>query len=535
MIGLLVVLATVFLIYRQFSLRKPTQSLIAFLPENPIFFAGAKNLTDTAEAFGRSSFGQRAAQMPILTEIQRQTWWKQIVHQKRLWEHEMGRKIDFNKLKGYFGEEAILALYRREGEFSFLLITAVDAKEKLEIAAVTAADAFNPSYKRLQKDYSGFTINTITGYPRDFSYAFIGKIGLLTLSQSLIKETIDIYAEKRMGFIDRYPARQSLQKRYNSDGSTIFVHLPKLLDAFEPADNLAPLLEGMETWTFSNRYRNGAIRSHHRIQREPNQERQLVEPATINPMLLSTLPRSSAVSYSDGRLNPSTLWKLVKAKLPLQHQPGEINLTRHLGEEITITLVNLTSRSAIKMPSVIAAIPVTNRAGLEADLTRLRKGRIVVNGKRLQFSDSQTYRGVTFQPVQLPLGILFSLKGAYAFINDYWIVCTTISGMKSVIDTSTGGSTTLAEIQFPGPANEPRDGHLLIQPNLLISEFRSYMPILGLMAPLMGNTVDLRLTRRVIANSTPLETLGPMSAGVEFDEGGMNLDVQVVIPANEGF
>ena len=36
------------------------------------------------------------------------------------------------------------------------------------IAAVTAADPLNPSFKRLQNDYDGFTINTITGYPREF-------------------------------------------------------------------------------------------------------------------------------------------------------------------------------------------------------------------------------------------------------------------------------------------------------------------------------------------------------------------------------
>jgi len=99
-IGILVVLATVFLIYRQTSLRKPVDSLFTLLPEDPICFVGAKNLTDAVETFRHSQLGRRAAQMPIFTEIQNQRWWRQIVYQKQLWEHEMGGTFDFNKLKG---------------------------------------------------------------------------------------------------------------------------------------------------------------------------------------------------------------------------------------------------------------------------------------------------------------------------------------------------------------------------------------------------------------------------------------------------
>jgi hypothetical protein len=527
-IGVLVGLAAVFLINRHTSLRKPTENILTLLPEDPICFVGAKNLTDAVKSFRSSPFGRRTAQMPILTEVQRQSWWRQLTYQKRLWEREIGGGLDFNKLKGYFGEEAIFALYRREGEISFFLISAVGAKEKLEIAAVTAADPFNPSYKRLQSDYGGFTINTITGYPRDFSYAFIGKIGLLTLSQSLIEETIDIYSKNKKGFSDLHPMSQFLLKRYDSHGSAVFVDFPKLLNAFEPMEELIPFTKGIETWTFSNVYHNGTIRSHHRIQWTPDRERHLSVPATINPRLLSSLPGKSAVSYIDRTLDSSTFWEFLKSNLPIQHQQRELELAQHLGEEVTIALIKSASGGAIRVPSVIAAIPITNPKGLEADLTRLQGHRIVVNGKQLQFSESQTYRGVAFQPVQLPLGFLFSLKGAHALVNDYWVISTTVPGLKSVIDASSGESTTLAHIQFPEPVNQPRDCHLLVRPNLLVSELRGFVPILGLIAPITRNSFDFRLMQQIVANSSPLETLGPVSVGIDFDDEEMIVEVQVV-------
>ncbi len=532
-IVLIVVLVVVGLIYRQVSLWKPTENLLTLLPEDPICFVSAKHLTDAVKAFKRSQFGQRAAQMPILSEIQRQRWWRQILYQKRLWEHEMGAESNFNKLKGYFGEEAILALYRREGKISFLLISAVGAKEKLEIAAVTAADPLNPSFKRLQNDYDGFTINTITGYPREFSYAFLGNVGLLTLHQSLIKDTIDIYAKREEGFNDAFPMRQSLQKRYNSDGSIVFVNFPALFNAFEAVRALAPLAEGIETWTLSNRYQNGAIRSRHRMQWEAKQERRQPAPAKIDPKLLSILPGKSAVSYIDQSIKPSQLWNLFKANLSIQYQQREVNLERHLGVGVAVTQIDPASKSAIEMPSFIAAIPVTNRAGFEAELMKLQRHRIVVNGKQLRFSEPRSYRDVVFQPVQLPLGLLFSVKGAYALIDDYWIISTTVSGLKSVIDTFTGKGAALTQIRFPEAVNQPRDCHLLIQPNLLFSELRRIRPIISLMAPMMGNRFDFLLMQQVIVNLSPLETLGPISAGIDFDSEGMNVEVQVVVPLGD--
>lgn len=509
------------------------ESPFTLLPEDPICIVGAKNLTDAVDAFRRSEFGQRTAQMPILTEIRRHWWWRQILFQKELWQHEMGGTLNFNKLKGYFGEEAILALYRREDEISFLLISVVGAKEKLEIAAVTAADPLNPNFKRLQNDYEGFTINTITGYPRDFSYAFIGNIGMLTLHQSLIRDAIDIYADQRKGFSHLHPMHESLQDRYDLNDSTIFIDFPRLSDAFDSIGQLVPFVKGMETWTLSNSYQNGTIRSLHRIQWQPKQERRIPAPDTIDPKLLSILPRKCAVSYIDQSSNPAQLWNLIKANLSIQHQLREVDLTRHLGGGVAVAQIDLASNSAFQMPSIVVAIPVTDRTGFEAELEKFQEHEVVINGKQLQFSDPRDYRDVVFQPVQLPLGLLLSVKGAYAFVDDYWIISTTVSGLKSVIDTSAGEGTALAQTQFPEAINHPRDCHLLIQPSLLFSELSRLRPIISLMGPMIGNRFDFRLMQQVIANLSPIETLGPISAGIDFDGEGMNVEVQVAVPLGD--
>ena len=140
LIGVIILLS---IIYHQSSLWQPEQQLITLLPKSPICYLTLKELKGVVETFNRSELGKQTAKMPILAEIQKQRWWKQLVYQKQLWEYEMGGELDLKTVTGYFGEEAILAFYRREGEISFLLISAVGAQEKLSIEAITATDAIN--------------------------------------------------------------------------------------------------------------------------------------------------------------------------------------------------------------------------------------------------------------------------------------------------------------------------------------------------------------------------------------------------------
>ena len=153
--ALLVLLIALVLFYRSISLREPDRSLLTLLPDAPICYLSVKDLGGFVETFGRSKFGKQTTKMPLLTEIQRELWWRQIVYQKQHWEYEMGGELNLKALKGYLGEEAILSLYHRGDEISFLLISIVGAKEKLEIAALTATDFVNPKYKRKKGELQG--------------------------------------------------------------------------------------------------------------------------------------------------------------------------------------------------------------------------------------------------------------------------------------------------------------------------------------------------------------------------------------------
>ena len=494
-------------------------------------------LEDVVETFNRSEFGKNTAKMPILTEVRRQLWWRVMVYQKRLWEHRMGGKLDFKTIKGYLGEEALVAFYKRGEEVSFLVVSAVGAKEKLEIAAITATDPVNPNYKRIREDYEGFTINTITGYPRDFSYAFIGRIGLLALDPSLIKDTIDIYAKRKSGFTSRYSMGEYLQQQYNTSGSTVYIDFPRLTQAFEFDEQFSSLFRGVAVWTFSNSYERGMIHSEHRIIR--NEYSQLTEQAVgaIDRNLLSVLPTTTALMGVSHQADASAIWESLNANLAItvgaKSRPRDsskafgADVSRHLGTGFTVALLASASDTPMAIPPLILAFPIKDRNGLNAGLMRHKQNGIQINGKPLRFLMPRDYQGVGIQPVQFKHSFLLSSTGGYTIVNDYWIIGTTVAGLKFMIDAAIGEGATLGDVGFRGSFNQPKASHVLIQPNYLVPELKRFVSLSGLILSASGQKGALRFTKRVTNNIFPLETLGAISAGIDID--GKMIDVQMRI------
>ena len=524
-IGTLIVTAV---IYQRTSLWKPEESLITLLPDRPICYLSLKELGNLVETFERSEFGKRTAQMPILSEMQQTLWWRLITYQKQLWEYEMGGVLDLKVIKGYFGEEAIVALYKRGDAISFLIISAVGAKEKLEIAAITATDFVNPKYKRIQENYREFTVNTITGYPLDFSYAFIGKIGLLTLDKSLIKDTIDIFAAQKQNFTNQHTMGKYLRHQYETNKNTIYMDFPQLAQSFEFGKQFKPLLNGLDVWTFSNRYENGTIHSQHRLTRREGWQPGERNTQSINQLPLSILPAKTALMSVSHYTDLSAFWKWLGIIIETESTPSE-KFDSYIENEIILALLSSESTATMAIPSVILMFPIADRAGLETDLAKLKAERISINGKPLQFLPSQDYHGVQIYPTQLRLGLLFSLKGGYTIVDNYWIVSTTLAGLKSTIDTAIGQSTALANVKFPSPSNQPKAGYILVQPSYFIPEIKRLIPIAGLIASASGQKVDVALTKRVMDNIFPLEALGAISVDIEFDQGSISADVKIVL------
>ncbi len=523
--AIVILLVLIVLIYRQTSLWEPDQSLLALLPNAPICYVSVKDLGSLVKTFQQSEFGTQTAQMPILAEIQRELWWRRLMYQKQQWELEMGGRLDLKRLQGYLGEEAIFSVYKRGDKISFLLISALGAQQKLEIATLTATAPVNPKYKRLKENYKKLDINTITGYPEDFSYAFIGKIGLLATDKSLIQDMIDIYAEQKQGFTALAETGDYLDKQYDTARNTIYVNPVKLTEIVKFDQPLKSLLQGTDVWTFSNRYEDGVIHSQHRMIRNANsQPRQSPQPADAK--LFSILPTTTAFLIANNDADLTELWQQVKANLSLKYQRNGIDLSRHLEARPALALLPSPAGLPALVPPILLICPIQDRASLEAALTKVKRTKIALNGKPLRFPSPVKHRDIELQPIQLQLGLIFGLKGGYALLDNYWIIGTTLGGVKSAINASTGQGVAQAHTNMPDQLQHPSHSHIRIQPNLLIPELKRLLPIAGLMLP---RQIDTKLIQRIMANMSPLEGLGLITAGINFNDDFIDTEIQIIL------
>ena len=538
LIGVIILLS---IIYRQTALWEPEQHLITLLPKSPICYLTLKEMKGLVQTFNRSELGQQTlvqtfnrselgqqtAKMPLLAEIKKQRWWKQLVYQKQLWEYEMGGKLDLKTVTGYFGEEAILAFYQREGELSFLLISAVGAQEKLSVEALTAADPINPNYERIQTEYRDFTINTIVGYPQDFSYTFIGKIGILSLDPLLLAETIDLYTDDAGakaiqdggGFIIEHPMSDEIQQDYRQDKSTVYVDMHQLSPALDKvgANTLVKqffdLFGDAKYWAFSNRYEDGVIISRHRLLK-PTDARQQVFPSANDAKLFTALPERTAFVTA---LPVSNL---------MSELFGDIDLSQVLGTDLTILLVAPEPDEVSAMPSLVLLAHAKAPDPLKAVLEVVKQGKISLAGKPLEFLKPQNYKDVTIQPVQLRLNFLLAVTGGYAIVDDFFVLSTTLAGLKSVIDTTTGNASVLTDVPFSADTGNLQ---AFMQPNLFMPELKRFLPIATVLLSLSGQKLDATLTRRITENLFPLESLGPISAEMNFNQDGVDTEIRIVL------
>ncbi len=525
LIGIIILLSV---IYQQTSLWKPEQSLITLLPESPICYLTIKELEGVVNTFNRSEFGKQAAKMPIITHIKNQHWWELLVDQKLLWEYEMGGKLDMGAVKGHFGKEAIIALYQREGELSFILITELGGPEKLAIETITATDAINPNYKRIQTEYNGLTINTITGYPLDFSYTFIGKIGVLCLNPLLLAEVIDIYSGEKDSFLAQHPIQKIIQDSYDSDTNTGYVDLfgfSAMLKGI--GDNISSVVEDISPsnvnlgfLTFGNRYEEGTIISKYHIGRDDKR----VVSTTPKEYIPKYLPKETALVSYNPHQNWNKLWNTIKNYLTVEVGSDEISLSKHLNKEMTVSVVTHQDGEVSKFPSLVLHTPIQDSIALNSELENIKNTKIAISGIPLEFLEVQDYKGIPVHPVRLRFNFLLSLTGGYAVVDNEFFFCTTIAGLKSVLSAKLGDTPALKDIAFS------KNGiQTFIQPNLLVPEIVRLIPIATILASLSEIKLDARLMQNIKDNLFPLESLGPITADIHYVENIVDAEVRIVV------
>lgn len=267
-------------------------------------------------------------------------------------------------------------------------------------------------------------------------------------------------------------------------------------------------------WTFNNRYEAGAIVSKHRLRKRAGTRRPDLSAEDDAQPFLAFPERTAFV----------TTFPVPNQQI--QELFGNIDLSQVLGTDLTLMLIAPEPDEVTVVPSLVLIAHTQAPEALKGVLDIVKQGKISVAGKPLKFLEPQDYSGVTIQPVQLRLNFLLAVAGGYAIVDDYFVLGTTTAGLKAVIDATIGKTPTLPDVTFSTDAN---GAQVFIQPELLVPELKRFLPLVSVLASLTGQELDATLTQRITENLSPLESLGPITAEVDFGEQHVDAEVRIVL------
>ena len=212
--------------------------------------------------------------------------------------------------------------------------------------------------------------------------------------------------------------------------------------------------------------------------------------------------------------------------MSLKYQRNGIDLSRYLEDRAALALLPSPVGAPVLVPPMLLICPIQDRANLEAALTELKRTKITRKGKPLRFPAPIKHQGIELQPIQLQFGLIFGLKGGYALLDNYWVIGTTLGGVRSAINAFTGQQVALAHTKMSAPLNRPSHSHIRIQPNFLMPELKRLLPIVSLILP---RQIDAKLIQRIMANMSPLEGLGLITAGISFNDDVADAEIQIIL------
>jgi len=483
-------------------------------------------LDDAISAIENTEFGRKLKEMPIITDIEARADWRELMYQKRLWEYSFQARINRKWLKEIVGQEAILSFYNRS-EPSFLLISKIGASIKFQVATAEASDVLDNRYKMGKKSYNGINTITVTGFPKEFTYAFIGKIGMLSTDVSLINDVIDIYKKKKKGVVNQKNGSLAKEK-YERDSSSFYFDLSSYPDGLPLSKTFESLAQIATSWFFSNRCGDGKLISEHHFSL-PELNRQY---RNSSLRFLSLTSAKSSMSFDIAGVEPADLWNACREIFGISIQPKDrtMNLAAHLDKQVS--LIAQGSSKNVLLPSMAILIPIKNGKLLKENLRMLKRKSIYVYGKKLKFANTMMYNGMQINRVDMPIQRFLSLKGGYAIVGEHLVIGSTMPILQDIIDTSVSKQKSLNPDDYQISLRKDNAGYLFIQPPTLVPEIMRMATFYSLVARLSGEKNVSHIATQVSKNIFPLKSLG--NIGANFEIKGDAGTAEVIILSKNG-
>ncbi|MGB9595386.1 MAG: hypothetical protein ACPL7B_03815, partial [Candidatus Poribacteria bacterium] len=178
-----------------YNLIFPVPNMLDLVPNDVIAYFDVYDLHKILSNFLRSEFIRRVVQSPLWANFQKTTLWNEI-NTEFIGFKQFG--IDQGLIFRLIGKHSIIAFYldSKQSKIDYVLISELDIPIRLTLSFGQMRKFISLEYVVTKLKYKGKTITTIKSPQENYSYTFVGRVGILSNDEILVQKVLDAYKDK---------------------------------------------------------------------------------------------------------------------------------------------------------------------------------------------------------------------------------------------------------------------------------------------------------------------------------------------------
>ncbi len=505
----------------------PKTEVLSLVPGTPLAYIAACDLDKTISAVEESEFVKQFARSPLWSDIKSSRLGRQIHLHKLAWDiywenYIGGEPLKLDDILQLVKRDALLAFY---GGRDFLLISAVDLLTLLNITWGDTEEMLVSRYGFVMEEYKGVKLMSVKVLGQEFSYGFVGRVGLLGSNKSLLKAAIDIHKDREQGLAAEPGFRKLTADMPGSDLS-FYMNLAKSFEAYSDIDPrlryLLPIAEHIDAYAGVVSGQDGNIRFDVRASHTSS----LKHVASGNPSEGgSSVPAGSMFFASSHTVEPGLPFKVLRASLGLDLRSLESKLAPVLRDGMTIAVLEPDIKE-FQLPPAMLFLQVKDRSTAETTLEDI-KNSMNIGSKQMEFTQ-ETYENIPINLTKLPIGMGISLDAGYVFIGDDLLASATdVTALKAAIDVSLKKRPSLTEekqyTQVLAPIMDGSDGQVFMNLVSVAAITKQAARLYAWRSKLIGDREAEKMSTMLYQNAFLLESWKYMGATFSSDDGRINV------------
>ena len=514
----------------------PKPDVLSLVPGKPLAYIAASGLDKTISAVEESEFAGQFAKSPLWSDIKSSRLGRQAHLQKLAWDiywenYIGGDPLKLDDILQLVKRDALLAFY---GGTDFLLISAVDLLTLLNITWGNTEEMLISRYDFVMEEYKGVKLLSVKILGQEFSYGFVGRVGLLGSSKSLLKAAIDIHKDSGQGLAAE-PDFRELTADMPKSNLSFYMNVARSFETYPRAKAdprigyLVPIAEHVNAYAGVVSGEDGNIRFDIRASHTSS----LKHIAGGNPSGDDVfVPASSMVFASSHIIEPGLPFEALRASLGVDLRVMENKLAPVLSYGMSIAVLEPKVKEFQLIPPAMLFLRVKDRTATETTLEDI-KNSLNIGGKQLEFTQ-ETYENVLINLTKLPIGMGISLDAGYAFIgDDLLVLATDVPALKAAIDVSLEKQPSLIEEKqyndVLAPILDGSDGQIFMNLVSVAAITKQAARLYAWRSKLVGDRESEQMATMLYQNAFLLESWKYMGATLSSQDGKVN--VKLVLDA----